>query len=172
MNKNTARGLAILVAMIIIAVVLWRFLPTGPTKVKPGPATTSKPEAAPPGPKEGGQQAGAPIKEGAPSGVRALQEPGPPGPKVTVPKTPRLGKKYGILVGNYRRYPNAAKMLARLKKRGQPGFVQRDPRDPSRFQVWLGPFSSRKEARAAEKALKSILKKPRKIEEIENPVPK
>ena len=63
-------------------------------------------------------------------------------------------------------------MLARLKKQGQPAFVQRDPRDINRFQVWLGPFSSQDEAQAAEKALRGRLKRPLKIEQIENPVPK
>jgi cell division septation protein DedD len=79
---------------------------------------------------------------------------------------------YGILAGSYKKYADAAKMLARLKKQGKPAFVQRDPQDLSRYQVWLGPFASRGEAEAAEKSLGAILKKPLKIEAIENPVPK
>jgi cell division septation protein DedD len=63
-------------------------------------------------------------------------------------------------------------MLARLKKQGKPAFIQRDPKDINRYQVWLGPFSSQDEAREAEKSLRAILKKPLKIEPIENPVPK
>ena len=63
-------------------------------------------------------------------------------------------------------------MLDRLKTQGKPAFVQRDPRDLNRYQVWLGPFSSQKEAREAEKSLQATLKKPLKIEPIENPVPK
>jgi cell division septation protein DedD len=63
-------------------------------------------------------------------------------------------------------------LLAKLKKEGKPAFVQRDPRDIKRYQVWLGPFDSRSEAEAAAKSLKTVLKKPLKIEAIENPVPK
>ncbi|MEJ2673443.1 MAG: SPOR domain-containing protein, partial [Deltaproteobacteria bacterium] len=95
-----------------------------------------------------------------------------PEPKVTVPPSKPQGERYGVLVREYRKYPPAARMLSRIKKRGLPGFVQRDPRDSSRFQVWLGPFSSRDEAQAAVKKLRAKLKKPIKIEQIENPVPK
>jgi cell division protein FtsN len=76
------------------------------------------------------------------------------------------------LAGSYGKYQDADRMLAKLKKQGKPAFVQRDPRDLNRYQVWLGPFSSQEEAREAEKSLQAILKKPLKIEPIENPVPK
>jgi cell division septation protein DedD len=76
------------------------------------------------------------------------------------------------LAGSYGKYQDAANLLARLHKLGKPAFVQRDPRDLNRFQVWLGPFSSQDEAREAEKSLRATLKKPLKIEPIENPVPK
>jgi cell division protein FtsN len=86
---------------------------------------------------------------------------------------PQEGKeKYGILAGSYKKYRDAAKMLARLKKEGKPAFIQRDPRNLNRYQVWLGPFSSQEEAREAEKSLQATLKKLLKIEPIENPVPK
>jgi SPOR domain len=59
-----------------------------------------------------------------------------------------------------------------LKKQGKPAFVQRDPRNINRYQVWMGPFSSQNEAQEAAKSLRATLKKPLKIEPIENPVPK
>ena len=58
------------------------------------------------------------------------------------------------------------------RKEGQPTFYQRDPRILNRYQVWPGPFSSKSEAEDAAKSLKAVLKKPLKIEAIENPVPK
>ena len=95
-----------------------------------------------------------------------------PEPKVTV-LPPQEGKEqYGILAGSYKKYRDAGKMLARLKKEGKPAFSQRDPRNLNRYQVWLGPFSSQSEAEEAAKSLKAVLKKPLKIEAIENPVPK
>lgn len=179
MNKNAARGLVVLVAMIIVAVVLWRLYLAGPPKVGPAPVATSKPAVKPtpatPEPKQPapeGQPGGIPSKPEPLPGVAPLQEPSPPAPKVTIPPPLTMKEHYGILVGTYRRYPDAAKMLDRLKKQGQPAFVQRDPRDTSRFQVWLGPFSSQDEAQAAEKEMRARLKKPLKIERIENPVPK
>jgi cell division septation protein DedD len=86
---------------------------------------------------------------------------------------PQAGQeKFGILAGSYKKYQDAAKMLARLQKEGKPAFIQRDPRNVNRYQVWVGPFSSQSEAEEAAKSLKVVLKKPLKIEAIENPVPK
>ena len=95
-----------------------------------------------------------------------------PEPQVTVLPPLEPSQHYGILAGSYGKYQDAANLLARLKKLGKPAFIQRDPRNLNRYQVWLGPFSSQNEAREAEKSLQAILKKPLKIEPIENPVPK
>jgi cell division septation protein DedD len=179
MNKNTSRGLVILMVVIIVAVVLWRLYLAGPPTAGLAPAVISKPAVvaspAAPAPKEPGPQglpAAPPIKPEAPQGSAPLQELSPLAPKITILPPPMMKEHYGILVGNYRNYQDAAKMLARLKKQGQPAFVQRDPRDLKGFQVWQGPFSSQDEARAAEKEMSARLKKPLKIEQIENPVPK
>ena len=104
---------------------------------------------------------------GPPKGVAPTPE-----PKVTVLPPLEASQRYGILAGNYKKYRDAEKMLARLKKAGKPAFIQRDPRDINRYQVWLGPFSSQSEAEDAAKSLRAVLKKPLKIEPIENPVPK
>jgi len=182
MNKNLARSLVI-VGIIILAVVLWwLYHPVGPTG-KPAPGVASKPGAAPaavtPAPKAPGAEglpATSPVKPPAGPGVAPLQEPSPQEPKITIPPPPAQGKKYGVLVGNYRKYPQAARMLERLKELGEPGFVQRNPRDVNEFQVWMGPFSSEAEAKAAAKKLTKKLRarhrKRLEIEEIENPVPK
>jgi cell division septation protein DedD len=170
MKRQTGWALAVGAVLIILAVILYYLLGGGPgTK---GPSTAPAPGA--PG-------ATAPAKPAPPEPVAPLTvaPPGPPqgvapGPesKVTV-LPPQAGQeKYGILAGSFKRYRDAARLLGRLKKAGQPAFVQRDPRDLERFQVWLGPFSSQGEAEDAAKSLKTVLKKPLKIEAIENPVPK
>jgi cell division septation protein DedD len=177
MNQNLTRGLVILGLIIIAAVALWRLYLAGPPPVG-GPVQISKPSVAPSpaaGPKPPAQPAlptPPPIKTEPPQGIAPLQEPIRPAPEITFPPAPALQEHYGILVETYRNYPEAAKLLDKLKKPGSPAFVQRDPRDSSRFQVWLGPFTSQNEAQAAEKALHAKFKKPLKIEQIENPVPK
>jgi cell division septation protein DedD len=181
MNKKVVNGMAIGATLILLLAVLY-FYSTGDTpKTGPSPVTAPgaptatapvKPEplaAAPtqPAPKE--QQPAAPGIEpaGPPKGASPGQE-----PQVTVLPPQEPSQHYGILAGSYGKYRDAARMLDKLKKQGQPAFVQRDPRDLNRYQVWLGPFSSQKEAQEAEKSLQATLKKPLKIEPIENPVPK
>lgn len=181
MNQKIWRGLAVGAILIILLVVLYYLSSGGPWKIGPTAVTTpgppgatapAKPEppAAPaatqPAPHE--PPAALPTEPGGPPKGLA---PGPE-PKVTV-LPPQEGKeKYGILAGSYKKYRDAAKLLARLKKEEKPAFIQRDPRNLSRYQVWLGPFSSQSEAEDAAKSLKAVLKKPLKIEPIENPVPK
>jgi cell division septation protein DedD len=178
MNKNLARGLVVLGIIILAVVLWWLFHPVGPQKGQ-GPAVTSKPGTAPtaatPAPQKAGPEglpATSPVKPEAGPGAAPLQEPSPQGPKVTVPQPPPQGKKYGVLVGTYGKYPPAERMLNRLKRMGEPAFAQRDPTDSSRFQVWMGPFSSLDEAQAAAKKLRHRLRRRGTIEEIENPVPK
>jgi cell division septation protein DedD len=170
MKKNSAFGLAILAVMTIVAVVLWRVYLGGPPGVGPGPVATAKPSVAPapmvPPP------VAPPIKLEPSPGIAPLQEPSPPGTHITIPPPEGRKEHYGILVGSYRNYRDAAKLLATLKKQGKPAFVQRDPKNLNLFQVWSGPFSSQAEAQAAEKEMQAKLKKPLKIEQIENPVPK
>jgi cell division septation protein DedD len=180
MNKKTVSGLSIAATLILLlAVLYYLFTGTAPktasTPVTPPGASAktaqavSEPVAPPPTqplPKEPpavpGMEPARPPQEAAPN----------PEAHVTVPPPLEPSQKYGILAGSYKQYRDAARMLDRLKKKGQPAFVQRDPRDLNRYQVWLGPFSSQEEARAAEKSLHDILKQPLKIEPIENPVPK
>jgi cell division protein FtsN len=174
MNRKIWRGLAVGAILIVLLAVLYYLWSSGPGKI--GPSAVTAPE--PPG-------ATAPAKPETPAAPAATQpapplEPaGPPQgvapgpePKVTV-LPPQEGKEqYGILAGSYKKYRDAGKMLARLKQEGKPAFSQRDPRNSNRYQVWLGPFSSQSEAEEAAKSLKAVLKKPLKIEAIENPVPK
>jgi cell division septation protein DedD len=165
MDKKITAGLVAGATLILLLAVLY-YLSTG-TAPKTGPSPATAPAApARPTPQE---QPAAPGIEpaGPPKGVAPSPE-----PQVTVLPPLEPSQHYGILAGSYGKYQDAANLLARLKKLGKPAFVQRDPRDLNRFQVWLGPFSSQSEAQEAEKSLHAILKKPLKIEPIENPVPK
>jgi cell division septation protein DedD len=181
MNKKTVSGLAIGATLVLLLAILYYFstgnapkigsspatapgAPTATAPVKPEPLATAPTPPAPlmqPGAAPGIEPAG-PPKEAA-SG---------PEVHVTVPPPLEPSQHYGILAGTFGKYRSAARMLDRLKKKGKPAFVQRDPRNLKRYQVWLGPFSSQKEAQEAETALRATLKKPLKIEAIENPVPK
>jgi len=178
MNKMLVSGLAAAAALILLLAGLY-YLSTG-NAPKTGPSPVTAP-GAPTAPTLPGSPAAAPTQPvpqehpaapgiepaGPPKGVA----PGPE-PHVTVLPPLEPSANYGILAGSYGKYRDAANLLARLKKLGKPAFVQRDPRDFNRYQVWLGPFSSQSEAREVEKSLQAILKKPLKIEPIENPVPK
>ncbi len=181
MKKNTGLGLAILAVVIIVAVVLWRVYLGGPPGVGPGPVAPAKPSVSPapavppPMATPETQQAppvAPPIKVEPSPGIAPLQEPIPPGTHITIPPPPTMQEHYGIVAGSYRNYRDAAKLLDTLKKQGKPAFVQRDPNNLNLFQVWLGPFSSQAEAEATQKEMQAKLKKPLKIEQIENPVPK
>jgi cell division septation protein DedD len=178
MNKKMLGGLAIGATLILLLAGLY-YLSTGNA-----PKTSQSPVTAPgvttatpkPGPLPGASPQPTPQE---PQAAPGIEPPGPPKgaapspePRVTVPPPLEESQHYGILAGSYGKYPDAANLLARLKKQGKAAFVQRDPRDLNLYQVWLGPFSSQDEAREAEKSLQAILKKPLKIEPIENPVPK
>ena len=179
MNKKVVGGFAVGATLILFLGVLY-YLSTGTA-----PETGLSPVTAPRAP-----TATAPAKPEAPAAALTqptpkepaaapgIEPPGPPKevagpePQVTVLPPLETSQHYGILAGSHGKYPDAANLLARLKKLGKPAFIQRDPMNLNRYQVWLGPFSSQSEAREAEKSLRAILKKPLKIEPIENPVPK
>jgi cell division septation protein DedD len=180
MNKKVVSGLAIGATLILLLAGLYYLstgnapetgpspviapgasTATGPARPRPVPAAPAQPTPPEPPAAPGIEPAGPPKGAGL-----------SPEPHVTVLPPLEESQHYGILAGSYGKYQDAANLLARLKKLGKPAFVQRDPRDLNRYQVWLGPFSSQEEAREAIKSLQTILKKPLKIEPIENPVPK
>ena len=172
MNQKIWRGLAVGAGLIVLFVVVYYLSTGGPGKTGPSPVTAPGPPAATapakPEPPATAALPAPPIEPaGPPKGVAPSPE-----PEVTVLPPLEASQRYGILAGSYKKYRDAEKMLARLKKAGKPAFIQRDPRDINRYQVWLGPFPSQSEAEDAAKSLRAVLKKSVKIETIENPVPK
>jgi cell division protein FtsN len=180
MNKKVVISLAVWAILILLLAGLY-YLSTGKSpQTGPSPVTApGAPSATAPAKPEAPGAALPQLSPKEPPAAPAIEPAGPPKgeapspePQVTVLPPLEPSQHYGILAGSYGKYPDAAGMLARLKKLGKPAFIQRDPKDLNRYQVWLGPFSSQDEARKAEKSLQATLKKPLKIEPIENPVPK
>ena len=179
MNRKTLRGLTVGAILIVLAAGLYYIFSGSILKTCPSPVTAPGPStaAAPAEPKlPAATPAQSPPQEPAAPAIEPGGPPigGTPGQesKVTVPPPLESKEHFGILAGSFAKYPDAARLLAKLKKEGKPAFVQRDPRNINRYQVWLGPFSSQSEAQYAAKSLRATLKKPLKIEPIENPVPK
>jgi len=172
MSKNLGRGLAVGAGLIILLVVLYvlykgRPLQPGPV-VAPAPPVAGpavKPEPAPPA-------VGVPSPPSAPPPAPPAAEVSPPGPPVTVLPPAAPEEQYGLQVGKYRQYRAADRMLARLKKRGVPGFIRRAPGQRRPYQVWAGPFATLPEGREAEKALRSFLRKVPPVQKIPASVPK
>ena len=172
MNQKIWRGLAVGAGLIVLFVVLYYLSAVRPWENRAEPRHCPR-SARGNGPGQAGTAGNGPTARppiepaGPPMGVAPTPE-----PKVTVLPPLEASQRYGLLAGSYKKYRDAEKMLARLKKAGKPAFIQRDPRDLNLYQVWLGPFTSQSEAEDAAKSLGAALKKPLKIELIENPVPK
>ena len=81
-------------------------------------------------------------------------------------------KKYGLLVGTYPNFRSAEKMLEKVRKQGEQGFIRRTPGKKKGFQVIAGPFPSRREAEVAANSWKTKRHVSPKLEEITIPVPK
>ncbi len=196
MNKNILRGLVVGIALIILLVVLYVFLirnprPTGPAQVTTPtppaatsqavpPATTAPSQAVPPPAAAPAPPAGPEAKPGVPplgaagasKGAPPLTEATHPEPQVTVLPPQKAKNQYGILVGSYRKYPSAAKMLSKLEKKKVPGFIHPTPGKRHRFQVWAGPFATASEAKTARKSLHTRYRRGLRIHRLKGQVPK
>lgn len=193
MTNRGLVGLLLVAAIIILFLVLYLFYPRalpqlGPEKPKepavktqatlepkekPGeqPAPTPAPSPAPaPAPAPQEQPQATPPPPGAPPEKPVTKpEPTPPAPKETelAPLQPK--EEYGLLAGSYRSYTSASKMMEKLKKQEQEVVIRRHR---GKYQVWVGPFPTRKEAEEAAKSIKTKSKISLKIEKIVTPVPK
>jgi cell division septation protein DedD len=185
MNKKIAPWLTVGAILIAILVLVYFFYYRGgpPQPVtRPGPppgAPTVKPLAEIPAPQEVAPQKppAAPSPEAAEEAAPAEEvAPGAevtaPGPKVTVLPPLKAKEQYGVLVGKYKKYRDAGKMLGRLKKHGIPGFIKRKEPQRGPYEVWAGPFPTRSEAEAAEKSIRAMHRRTPKIHKIITPVPK
>lgn len=200
MNKKFLVALGVMVAIIIFLVFSLYFsgdypftgpgLPKKPTvktqatpepKEKPAPTTAPAPTPAP-------KPAQAPAPKPAPAPATQAPPTPPPAPPAAPPEKPltkpeatapgppktelpplQPTEEYGLLVGRYRSYRSAGKKMEKLKKKDLPAFIRRDK---GRYQVWVGPFATRQEARKAAKTIKAKRRRPPRIQKITIPIPK
>jgi len=190
LNKGVSKGLglgALLSGLLILlSLILYYFLGS-----RPAPVPTGKLEVKPqtlPGVSEA---PGTPPPLAAPIAPPPEQPHAPPGERVgisetTSPKTaisPPAAKeqpmapleeetKYGLSVGAFPNFRSAEKMLDKVGKQGEQGFIRRTPGKKKGYQVIAGPFSSKQEAEVAAKSLKTKLHVSPKLETIIIPVSK
>ena len=135
MNKKIVSGLAVGATLILLLAVLY-YLSTGNAPktastpvTAPGAPTVkapAKPETLPAAPAQptAKNQPVAPGIEpaGPPKGVAPSPE-----PLVTVLPPLEPSQHYGILAGSYKKFGDAARMLARLKKQGNRHLFSETP---------------------------------------------
>lgn len=185
MTKKGLFGLALATGLVVFLAVLYVYYPRVVPQVAPG-----KPQ--PPGEiqyrtaqefaeKPASPVAGAPPSQEPPPSPSATAAPAQPAappapPEVKAPKTPQPPTEpeehYGLLVGRYRTYRQARKVMEKLQKEGKPAFVRHDGRQRKPYAVWAGPYSSQEETKVAAASLRKQLKISPKPEKLDLPVPK
>jgi len=163
MAKRFLYGIALAAGLVVILVGAYRFFYRG--------SSTTPPEAVPYRTAPEFLPKPAPSATGAPS----VQEPPVPPPdlKSLLPaEPPEPEKQFALLVGRYRTYQEAGKILASLKKEGEPAFIRHEGRQRHPYEVWAGPFPDEIAARAAARLIKKKLKVSAKQEKLQLPVPK
>jgi cell division septation protein DedD len=133
---------------------------------RPAPEPSQKPEVP--------AQPAAPPESTPPA-------PGPAAPPAVAPVPPQVEKQMaplpplepkkeqGLVVGKYRRYKDAQRLLDKIKKKNLPGFIRKEGKY---YKVWAGPFTTPQEAEHARKSLKTTFKISPQKREYEVPVPK
>ena len=177
MNKKVLVLLG-LIAAIIILLVFHFFFSGSPTSKGPGqPQEPAKKSVTAPESKEkpGPTAPAAPAPQAQPQPTPPPEkpvtkpEPAPPTPPETALPPLEPKEAYGVLAGSYRNYVDALKLLEKLQKQGKEVFIRRDK---DKYQVWVGPFHTSKEAAETAKSLQGKTKISPKIEKIIIPVPK
>ncbi len=179
MTKKALAALSLGAALIVFLAVMYVFYPSGAPQVspdKPGAPSEVPYRTAP-------EFAGKPAQPDAPSPAApttlAPPTPAPPPPELkppaaqeTKPPVVEPEEQFGLLVGRYRTYKEAAKIMEKVQKEGKPAFIRRDGRRPKPYSVWAGPFPSREESKLAAKTIRAKLKVAPKPEKLRQPVPK
>ncbi len=78
-------------------------------------------------------------------------------------------KEPGLVVGKFRHYKDAEKLLGKIKEKHLRGFIRKEGKE---YEVWVGPFKTPQEAEKAGKSLKTTLKLSPQQKDYEVPVPK
>jgi cell division septation protein DedD len=138
--------------------------PPAQTQVAVQPAPAPQPPAAsqpiPPAAGPAAPPAAAPGPPPAPPQVEQKSAPLPP----LEPK-----KEHGLVVGKFRRYKDAQRLLDKIIKKHQSGFIRKEGKY---YNVWIGPFATPQEAERARKRIKTAYKISPQKRDYEVPVPK
>ena len=139
--------------------------------VQPAPETGQKPDAPAPQPPAANQPAPPAAGPVAPQAVAPSPSPAPPQVEKKMAPLPTLEpkKEQGLVVGKYRRYKDAQRLLDKIKKKNLPGFIRKEGKH---YKVWVGPFATPREAERARKNLRTALKISPQKRDYEVPVPK
>jgi cell division septation protein DedD len=187
MDRRILGGLALGLAALALVLVVYHYYPGESPPVGPGqpepsaelpyrtvPEFAEKPAPEVPQTPPPQKPPPAPLIKQAGPPPEALPKPEVSPPAAVEKDLPPLEPEeyYGLLVGKYRKYQDASKMMAKLKKQGKPAFIRRDARQRKPYQVWVGPFPSQQETKVAAKSLRAKFKISPKLEKLEIPVPK
>jgi cell division septation protein DedD len=190
MSKKILGSIGIVVGLAVAVLVAYHFLsPHGLFKTHT-PSPPAQPQAAAHQPTpDTNQKAETPATQPpAPAATPAEPKPSAPGPAVPpavapgpTPEPPSAEKKvaplptlepkkeHGLVVGKFRRYKDAQRLLDKIKKKNLPGFIRKEGKY---YKVWVGPFATPQEAEHARKKLRAALKISPQKREFEMPVPK
>jgi len=184
--KGVGLGALALVLLIILLLALYHFMgirtapaPTAKLAEKPQalagvseapgvPPPLAAPMAPTPGPPPAQPGKGVATPEAIPPKTAAIPPPAKEQPLAPLEEE----RKYGLSVGTFPNFRSAEKMLEKLRKQGNEGFIRRTPGKKKGYQVIAGPFSTKGEAEAAAKSLKTKLHVAPKLETIIIPVSK
>jgi len=168
--KGLGLGALLLGLLILLLLTLYHLFGSRPTPVPTGkleektktlPGVSEAPSTPPP--------LAAPIAPPLAPPKTAIS---PPTAKENLLAPLEEEKQYGVLVGTYPNFRSAEKMLEKVRKQGEQGFIRRTPGRKKGFQVIAGPFPSRREAEVAANSWKTKQHVSPKLEEITIPVPK
>ncbi|OPX19960.1 MAG: hypothetical protein BZ151_06485 [Desulfobacca sp. 4484_104] len=81
-------------------------------------------------------------------------------------------KQFGVLVGKFRTYQEASKLMAKLQKQGKQSYISPSPGKPARYEVWVGPFRREAQAQAEAKSIKTKYGQATRVQQIEILPPK
>ncbi|MBW1990904.1 MAG: SPOR domain-containing protein [Deltaproteobacteria bacterium] len=176
MSRKGLIGLALGVGLVVFLVMLYLFYPTKPpveVPVKPAPLAEALPRPVPEIPeKPPPPSPEAPPPAPPPPVAPPPPEVVPPAPPPVEKPPPKPKEYFGLQVGRYRTYREAARVTEKLKKQGIPAFIRHEGGKPKPYILWAGPFKTREESLEAQTHIKEKLQVAPEPEKLEIPVPK
>jgi cell division septation protein DedD len=136
--------------------------PPAQTQVAVQPAPAPQPPAA-------SQPTPPPSGPAAPPAAAPGPPPAPPQKESAPLPTLEPKKEHGLVVGKFRRYKDAQRLLDKIMKKHQSGFIRKEGKY---YNVWIGPFATPQEVERARKSIKAAYKISPQKRDYEVPVPK